>query len=171
MKVFIIAAQTKDGFIAKDDSQNSMDWTSGADKQFFIKKTKEAGVVVMGRKTFETIGKPLSERRNIILSRNKELNLGYEKEKVEITNERPKELLDRLKLEGVSQVAILGGSSIYTTFLEEGLVDKAYITVEPVEFGEGIKLFGNSDVEKKMNLLSTIELGQGALLLEYEINN
>jgi dihydrofolate reductase len=51
MKVFLIAAVTADGFIGRDASHLA-DWTSPEDKKLFRKLTTEAGVVVMGSKTF-----------------------------------------------------------------------------------------------------------------------
>jgi dihydrofolate reductase len=74
MNVFIIAAISADGLIAKDSDEKSTAWTSKADKKFFSERTKKAGVVVMGRKTFDTIGKPLSERLNIVYSKSDRIN-------------------------------------------------------------------------------------------------
>ena len=71
MKCFIIAAVTADGYIAENDAHSPFGWTSKEDKHRFIELTKEAGVVIMGSKTYATIGKPLKERLNIIYSRSK----------------------------------------------------------------------------------------------------
>ncbi|HEX9722557.1 MAG TPA: dihydrofolate reductase family protein [Candidatus Paceibacterota bacterium] len=68
MKVFLIAAMSADGFIARNSSHLAS-WTSKEDKQFFIEKTKEAGVVVMGLNTYKTIGRPLPGRLNIVYSK------------------------------------------------------------------------------------------------------
>lgn len=160
---FIIAAQSLDGFIGPKDHANSMSWTSGADKDFFIKKTKEAGVVVMGRTTFETIGKALPGRKTIVYT-SKPLKV----EGVETTSLFPEELLQKLEKEGYTEVAICGGSSIYTLWLQSGLVSKLYITLEPVLFGDGIPLF--SEIEKtNLKLLSSTPLAENTLLLEYQI--
>lgn len=168
MNVFIIAAQTKDGFIGKDASHNSMEWTSGADKSFFITKTKEAGVVVMGRKTFETIGKALPERKTIVMTRDTTTVPNIPG--VLFTSDTPEEIIARLVLEGYEQVAILGGASIYKLFLDAGLVDTAYITEENITFGTGIPLF---DVTSKQKLeeVSSTPLGPDTILFEYKINN
>ena len=56
IKVFIIAAISADGFIAKDTNHPAM-WTSKADKKRFIELTKRAGVVIMGATTFKTLEK------------------------------------------------------------------------------------------------------------------
>lgn len=163
MKVFLIAAETKDGFIAKSDSQNSMDWTSAEDKKFFVEKTKSAGTVIMGRKTFETFGRPLKDRRNIVMSRQ-----DIEIPGVEMTNESPEALIARLKSENTNEVAICGGAEIYKLFMEKGLVDEVFITQEDVEFGEGVP-FLNPELRQKMKLVSSTNLSANTLLLEYKV--
>lgn len=163
MKTFIIAAETKDGFIARNDSQSSMKWTSTADKEFFIKKTKEAGTVVMGRKTFDTFGRPLKERRNIVLTR-QDLKI----EGVETTSEPFEDLMTRLKNEGVKELAILGGGEIYNLFMEKGLVDEVFLTQENIEFGEGVP-FLPVELRQKLQLVSSTNLSPDTLLLEYKV--
>lgn len=163
INVFIIAAQSLDGYISPERNMNSMAWTSGADKDFFKKKTKEAGVVVMGKTTFETIGKALPDRRTIVYSA-EPINV----EGIELTTLPPKELLEKLESEGCLEVAICGGSSIYSLFINSGLVTKLYITIEPIAFGKGIPLF-ESDQIRKLKLLSNTQLSPDVLLLEYEV--
>lgn len=162
---FIIAAQSLDGFIGPIEHTNSMSWTSGADKEFFRERTKQAGVVVMGRTTFETIGKALPGRRTIVYS-----TRTIEIEGVETTNLMPKDLLKKLEVEGHNEVAICGGGSIYSLFLQSDCVSKIYVTVEPILFGNGIKLFSNI-TKKNLTLVSSKSLGDNALLLEYDITD
>ncbi len=137
MNVVLIAAVSADGFIAADPAQSSLEWTSKEDKAFFVSKTKELGTMVMGRKTFETIGRALPDRRMIVLTRQPGERAV---EGVEFTSEAPRALLERLKREGVPSVAVCGGGEVYAQFLREGLVDEAYVTVEPVLFGAGTPL-------------------------------
>jgi dihydrofolate reductase len=162
-KAFIIAAQSADGFIAKD-AKHPAYWTSKEDKKRFIELTKQAGVVVMGSATFETIGKPLKERTNIVYSRSAKHFEG-----AETTHEEPQALLKRLAGQGVKEVAICGGSHIYTLFLKAHLVDKIYLTIEPVIFGKGITLF-NEELNMHLQLVSAEQTESGAILLEYNVN-
>ncbi len=165
IKAFIIAAQSLDGFISPLEHTNSMTWTSGADKEFFKKRTNEAGVVVMGRTTFETIGKALPGRRTIVYS-TKPIDI----EGIETTSLSPQDLLTKLEEEGVNEVAICGGSSIYTMFFQAGCISTLYITLEPILFGVGIPLMSNIS-ETNLELLSTTQLGANTLLLEYKITS
>jgi len=161
MKTFLIAALTADGFIGKD-SAHLADWTSKEDKQFFVKKTKEAGVIIMGRNTYNTVGRPLVDRHNIIYS---EEDIAG----VETTRKTPQELLQDLKSRGYKEVAICGGAQIYTMFMEAKLVDTLYLTVEPILFGSGIRLF-NKEIDVKLQLKSMKKLNNTTVLLEYSVN-
>ncbi|MBX4209187.1 dihydrofolate reductase family protein [Candidatus Parcubacteria bacterium] len=159
MKIFIIAAVTADGFIAKNEN-HAASWTSKADKNFFKETTKRAGVIVMGSRTYETIGKPLPGRRNIVLSRTKKF------EGVEVSAESPTELASRLEKEGVKEIAICGGASVYTEFMKAGLVDALYLTVEPILFGAGMTMF-REPIDAKLELKEARPIGDGAVVLEY----
>ncbi|HYC83333.1 MAG TPA: dihydrofolate reductase family protein [Candidatus Paceibacterota bacterium] len=162
IKTFIIAAQTADGFIARDH-EHGADWTSKEDKKLFVELTKRAGVVIMGSKTYETIGRPLQDRLNIVYSKS-----GKHYEGVEMTSKPPRELLAELEQRGFTEAAICGGASIYRLFLEAGAVHEIYLTVEPQLFGQGVSLF-DKPVEVKLNLKNLERLGSDAILMQYEI--
>jgi dihydrofolate reductase len=164
VNVFIIAALTADGCIARDAQQSSIKWTSRDDYQFFQERTKKAGVLIMGSTTFETISRALPERKIYVLSRSKT----YEQfgESVEATQLPPGELLNQLEGQGVTEVAICGGTSIYTQFMQAGLVDEMYLTIEPVVFGEGVRLF-NQSLETKIQLKETISLSDQTVVMHY----
>ncbi|MFA5888925.1 MAG: dihydrofolate reductase family protein [Candidatus Paceibacterota bacterium] len=164
VKVFIITAITLDGFISQETTQTSMAWTSGTDKKHFIEVTKRAGVIVMGLTTFQTIGKPLPNRLNIVYAPTETPQIIG----VEITQKPPKDLLLDLESRGYEEVAICGGSSIYTMFMETGLVDTIYATMEPRIFGSGIKLF-NKAIDKKLSLVNITKLSDNVVLLEYKV--
>ena len=121
----------------------------------------------MGRNTYETIGRPLKDRLNVIMTRHLE---GRESEKgvLEWTDEEPFKILQKIEDQGFDQVALAGGASVYSAFLSSGLVDELYLTVEPVLFGQGISLaqnFSRLDLE----LIDSIVLGEQSVLLHYKI--
>ena len=164
IKVFIIAAMTADGFIAKDAQHSPFNWTSKADKKRFIELTKRAGVVVMGSATYKTIGQPLKERVTIVYSKSQKF------EGVEITQDKPLDLIKKLEERGFKEVAICGGSQIYGMFMKAGIVEKVYLTVEPIFFGKGLSLF-NDDLRYNLKLVSSqASESTGALLLEYSVD-
>ncbi len=178
MKTFIIAAITTDGFIAKDENHAAM-WTSKEDKKRFVELTKNAGVVVMGSRTFRTLPRPLKERTNIVYSKNPEFIAEIEAHNktnpdfqppVEVTQEEPRALLEKLAARGVKEVAICGGSQIYTSFMKAHAVNTIYLTIEPIIFGKGITLFTESLPHTHLELVTQTITPTGSILLEYKVN-
>lgn len=166
MKVFIIAAITLDGFIGRDASQVSIDWTSPEDSKMYRRVTKEAGVTIYGSRTFDTIRRGLPGRKTIVVTSHPEKYTGIEG--VETTSDSPAEIIERLEREGQEQVAVCGGASIYHQFMQAGLVDELYITVEPLVFGTGISLFSDK-LETKLQLTEVKHLNQNTLQLFYKV--
>jgi dihydrofolate reductase len=168
IKAFIIAAMSADGFIAKDPKAPSTTWTSKDDKKRFVEISKHAGVCVMGLNTWQTFGgRPLKDRLNIVYSPTPIPNLPAG---VEVTSKPPAELIADLESRGFKEVAICGGSTIYTMFMKAGVVSTLYLTVEPVLFGDGIRLF-REPLDFRLKLIETSHTDAGTQLLTYEIDN
>ena len=89
----------------------TLPWHLPEDLAFF-KKTTSGHPIVMGRKTYESIGRPLPKRRNIVLTRDS----NWSAPGVEVIH-RPQDLGKLAGLEG--RVFIIGGSEIYAAFLPE----------------------------------------------------
>ncbi|KPV92237.1 MULTISPECIES: type 3 dihydrofolate reductase [unclassified Pseudoalteromonas] len=120
MIISMIAAMANNRVIGLD---NKMPWHLPADLQHF-KKVTTGKPVVMGRKTFESIGRPLPGRRNIIITRNSQYNAqGIE------TVTTPEAALELVKAE--EEVMIIGGGNIYQQFLPSA--DRLYLTFIDLE--------------------------------------
>lgn len=167
MKVILIAAQSLDGKIAHAPDEPAM-WTSKEDKRFFAEETKKHGVVIVGRKTYETIGRPLPERLNIVLTTHPIVEDNQEGV-VEFTNAEPRKLIADLSKRGFLSVAVIGGASVYTQFLREGLVDELMITIEPKLFGRGIPFVEGLMRDVALELIATRRLNTHTLLLHYNV--
>ncbi|HET9411622.1 MAG TPA: dihydrofolate reductase family protein [Candidatus Saccharimonadales bacterium] len=163
MKTFIIAATTADGFIGQSSHHLSTRWTSHADKVFFTETTKKAGVVVMGRSTFDTIGRALPGRRTIVLT-----TRPIDIEGIETTQETPQTLVERLSKEGCAELAVCGGASVYSQFIDAGVVDELYLTAHPILFGAGVPLL-SKPVTKQLQLLDSKNIGDDTVLLHYSV--
>ena len=118
----------------------------------------------MGRKTFDTIGKPLKGRRIIVMTRESRAS---NMEGVEYTNLSPRKLLDQLASQGVTTVALVGGSSIYSQFLQDGLVTDLYLTIEPHLFGSGVPLATGFE-RIDMSLVDLRQLNDQSVLFHYK---
>ena len=106
MKISLIAAFTEKRVIGKD---GKIPWTLKEDLQHFRNKT-EGCSVVMGRKTYQSIGKPLPNRLNIVMTRSPKSLEGVK----EVTN---KEEALKFASSYSDEVFIIGGEKIYEEFL------------------------------------------------------
>ncbi len=113
--VCIIVAAAENNAIGKD---NQLLWHLPDDLKFF-KQTTSGFTVIMGRKTFESFGKPLRNRRNIIITRQGD----YHAEGTETVHSL-EAALEQCSEEG--RVFIIGGAEIYGQALP--LTDELYLT-------------------------------------------
>jgi len=60
-----------------------------------------------------------------------------------------------LKEENGKVIWICGGASIVQQLMQDGLIDKVYISIIPTILGSGVRLFGALDVELKLKLIET----------------
>lgn len=176
MHVFLIAAISIDGYIAKDLTTPSTTWTSQEDKLLFTELTQRAGVLVMGRKTFETFGRPLKNRKIIVLSSQAKPDTyaHISNEQLEYRTAAPAEIITQLEEEGCAEVAICGGTQTYSSFLNAGLIETLYITVEPHFFGEGTPLWRATVLSHSISveLKNMRKLNDsGTLFFEYKIKH
>lgn len=115
MIISMIAAMTDNRIIGKD---NQMPWHLPADFAWF-KRCTMGKPVVMGRKTYESIGRPLPGRLNIVISRDETLKIEG------ITTVTSIE--QALEVAGdVEEVMIIGGGAIYAACLP--MANKLYVT-------------------------------------------
>ena len=115
--ITIIAAIAKNNALGKD---NDLIWHLPADLKRF-KKVTSGHHIVMGRNTFESIGKPLPNRTTVIITRNK----NYQ-QKGCIVVHSIEEAIEVSKND--SQIFIIGGAQIYKQAIASNLVDQLDIT-------------------------------------------
>jgi len=113
--ISMIVARSRNHVIGRD---NQMPWKISADLQFF-KRVTMGFPVIMGRKTWESIGRPLPGRRNIVVSRNPDLILNG----AELASSLD-EALNRLS--GTPRVFVIGGEQLFTQAFPKA--DQLYIT-------------------------------------------
>ena len=114
--ISLIAAIGKNNELGKG---NTLLWSLPADMKHF-RDTTALHAVIMGRKTFESIGKPLPKRRNVVITR----DVNYKKGGVEIVHSLA-EALD-LFPDQKEEIFIIGGAELYKQTI--GIADKLYIT-------------------------------------------
>jgi len=118
VKISMIAAVAQDRVIGKD---NQMPWHMPADLAHF-KRITLGKPVLMGRKTFESIGRPLPGRRNLVISRNPE----YRVDGVEVIDS-VKAALELLSHdEAVEELMVIGGGHLFEQLLPKA--ERLYLT-------------------------------------------
>ena len=167
MKTVIMMAVTADGKIAKHPTHTA-DWTSKADKKIFVEETKKAGAIIMGLTTYQTIGRPLPNRLNVVMDFKPDTSKNIPN-LLEFTNSQPTELLTELEDRSFKTIIIGGGATINGLFLKSGLLDELWLTIEPKLFGEGLPLFAKAEVDLNLKLLETRQLDNNVLQLRYKI--
>ena len=111
----MIAAMANNRVIGKD---NQMPWHLPADLKFFKKMTL-GKPVIMGRKTFESIGRALPKRQNIVITR----DLEFSADGIDVVHDTDAALS---KAGNVDEVVIIGGGNIYQQFMS--MADELYLT-------------------------------------------
>ena len=117
MKISMIVAMAHDRVIGKD---NQMPWHLPADLAHF-KRVTLGKPVLMGRKTFESIGRPLPGRRNLVISRNPD----YQAEGIEVVGS-VEAALALLAGSSVEELMVIGGGHLYAEMLPSA--DCLYLT-------------------------------------------
>ncbi|MFC5411014.1 dihydrofolate reductase [Larkinella bovis] len=117
MLISLIAAVAENGVIGRD---NDLVWRLPDDFKYF-KQTTSHHPVLMGRKTFESLGKPLKDRLNVVITRNPD----YQPEGVVVVDSLQKALAEARKT-GISEAFVIGGAEVYKEALP--LADRLYVT-------------------------------------------
>jgi len=164
MKLILMMAMTLDGKIAKT-SDHFPDWTSPEDKKYFAKISKEAGVVIMGDKTFFTFSSPLKDRLNVVFTLDKNPKII---EGVKWVSGEPEKVLEDLEQMGYQSAILGGGANLNGLFLKKKLIDEIYVTVEPKIFGDGLSLF-SGDFDLNLKLTGTEKINDNSIVLKYKI--
>lgn len=133
MKISLIAAVAQNGVIGRD---NDLPWHLPDDFAFFKRKTSHHPII-MGRKSLEALGKPLPNRTNIVLTRNKELSVAG----VTIVHTLDAAIAEA-KAINQTEIFVIGGAEIYKMALS--IATTLYLTEIHQDF-EGDAYFPTFD--------------------------
>jgi dihydrofolate reductase len=122
MIISTIVAVAKNGVIGHEQQ---IPWYLPADLKYFKQKTLNHWII-MGRKCFESIGRPLPKRTNVVITRNPFfVGTGV------LTVHSIQEALHKARLQGEKEVFIIGGGEIYRQ--TQSFWDKIYLTEVDIE--------------------------------------
>jgi dihydrofolate reductase len=173
MITVLIAVVTLDGCITRHDQPGAQGWASSEDQAHFRASTAECDVRVFGsgtylpdRDSFRRSSRP-GVRRVVLTSNPTQFADDAVTGQLEFTNESPTDLVARLTSEGHVRCAILGGGRVYGSFIGAGLIDEIELTVEPLVFGNGVRLAGDLPIDQRFALTAMDKLSDSTLLLRY----
>ncbi len=135
MKISLIAAMASNRVIGNN---NVMPWHLSADLKKF-KQITMGSPILMGRKTFESLGRPLPGRTNVILSRNPE----YQQEGCLVLNDIETAIKKGCEIAG--EIFVIGGADLYEAILP--IADALYLTIINREF-QGDTFFPDIDLNE-----------------------
>ncbi|GMU94745.1 dihydrofolate reductase [Ignavibacterium album] len=139
MIISLIVAVAQNGVIGK--STGEMSWHVSEEFKHF-KNTTKGYPVIMGRKTFETLGKPLKERLNIVLTKNPDYKTNYDDVLIFTSLD---EAINFCKEKKFEKIFIIGGAEIYKLAIP--VVDEMIISRMKF-FAEGDVYFPDFDESK-----------------------
>ncbi len=148
----MIVARSRNHVIGKD---NQMPWKISADLQFF-KKVTMGYPIIMGRKTWESIGRPLPGRRNIVVSR----NFDYQANGAELVSSLEEALQSLREFE---RVFVIGGQQLFNQAFP--LADQLFITEIELEV-EGDTFFEVPD-RQNWQIVEQIAASEGDIRFSY----
>lgn len=121
VKLALIAAMARNRVIGRD---NAMPWHLPEDLRYF-KAATLGKPIVMGRKTFDSLGRPLPGRTNIVVSRQADLTLDGAQVFASI-DDALNAARQQAQADGVDEVMVIGGDNLYRQTLERA--DRIYLT-------------------------------------------
>lgn len=158
MRIKYIWAQDKNGLIG---DKGHLPWKNSGDMSFFKNQTT-GGIVVMGYKTWESLGcKPLQNRINVVITHKNEIP-GYEYEDVYIA--KSLEEIDNLSEETGRDIWVIGGASIFELF--EYYCTEAVVSVIEGVYDGDTHYIGLKDKMIPENVVSTMK-GEGFYATHY----
>jgi dihydrofolate reductase len=167
MEVILYLAQTVNGYIAKENDNTP--WSNEEFVAYYL-EVKMAKNLIVGNKTYK-IMKESDEFRKcnnptiVVVSKSHPVGVYGSASFVK----SPGDAIDLLKSKGFKKIIIGGGSVTAYSFMKLGLVDKLYIDVEPLMFGNGVPFLFKGKLESKLELTKLKKLSKNTLQLQYRI--
>jgi dihydrofolate reductase len=155
-KTILLIASSLDGYIAKNNG--SIDWLPVNCSSGYNDFYKSIDTVIMGKKTYDQVltfgAYPYKDKKSYVLTRN---DTQSNDENIQLVNNVEKLIKNLLTSTG-SNIWLIGGAEIITTFMNLGFIDEIIISIIHVVLGSGISLFTNIQKETKLQLINTTKM-------------
>ena len=169
-KVILFIAQSLDGYIAKNDG--NIDFLENPQRDESIdheydRLMENIDTIVMGRRTYDQIVNelmpdhyPYAKQQSYILTSHPEVD----QHNRYFRDESLVDLITKLKGESGKDIWIVGGNSLIAPLVNANLIDSYIIAVLPTILGDGIPLFDEQIMERKLELQSAQQINDIAYL-------
>jgi dihydrofolate reductase len=165
-------ATSLDGFVAAADG--GVDWlqpfgAAGADH--FNEFMKSVGAILMGSRTYEQaltlggVGESFGKPCFVFSSR----KLPASSPDVTITSDSPAQVVAELDRRGIKRAWHFGGTRLFTSFREAGLITEYSLGIVPVVLGGGLPLFESPGRPARLQLIESRAHRTGVLMVRYQV--
>lgn len=175
-KIIYYVATSLDGFIAGKDDDISKFAMDGEAVEQYLYDLESFETVIMGRKTYEfgyqfglKPGEPAYPNMEHIIFSNS-LKFKNESEQVKVVPPHC-ELLRELKREAGSEIYLCGGGMFAGWLMQNGMIDVLKLKINPIILGEGVRLFGNYNIQSKLRMTYNQIFDDGLQIASYEVIN
>ena len=169
-------ATTTDGYIARCDGSVDGFLTEGQQIPDYMASLQLYDTVLMGKNTYEfgyqyglqagQVVPTYGHMMQYVFSQSMEQ---YQLEQLQVIRDDPAEFVRDLKAQDGGMIYLCGGGALAGYLLKHKLIDTLYLKVNPVLFGEGIPLFGDSKQSVTLNLLDSKVYNNGVMFQRYQI--
>jgi dihydrofolate reductase len=173
MQVIGIVAISLDGCITQHDGEG-VSFASDADQRYFRQALKSFDCSVFGSGTFRASRDAIlrassDDHLRVVLTRQPDRYSEFARQgHLEFRDGDLGAILDELAARGKKRCAMLGGGRWYTECIRQGLMQQLWVTVEPLGFGSGKRLF-EGEVSFRFGVQSVEHLSPDTLLIKYEV--
>lgn len=170
-KVIYYVACSLDGFIATEQGSWDGFLTEGDHIPEYIESLKKFDAVLMGRKTYEVgtrenITNPYPAMESFVFSRT--MKVSPDKH-ITLISEKAGQFVKELKEATGKSIYLCGGSELATTLLNEQLIDRIILKVNPFLMGNGILLFSDKVKQNPLQPTQIKKFSSGVIKLCYNV--
>jgi dihydrofolate reductase len=171
MKIIQSNVTSINGMIAREDGEE--DWLPSDGWDEFVDDAKRCGNFIMGREAYELVMKLYPDHNfddvdvpyKIIVT----AQAGYQAPDGYVAVNSPEAAIKFLEEKDAEVGLLVGGGKLNSSFYLKGLIDEAWITVDPYILGKGRPVIGACDFETKLKLIDVIRLSKDRVQLRYSV--
>jgi dihydrofolate reductase len=171
MKIVQSNAISLNGMLAKENGDE--DWLPSEGWDEFIEDVKQFDNFIMGRETYDRVMElypnynfdNIDAKYKIIVTS----QAGYKAPTGYVAASSPEAAKDMLAKAGLEVGLLIGGGKLNSSFYARGLVNEAWVTINPFILGKGRPFIGFEDIEIRLKLEEVIKLNKGRVQLRYSV--